>query len=86
MRSSPPALTFPSPSHHLPITCRAFNEAYLPWLNDLAPTRLEAEFATLHSYLHLLGGGAGADGGMAPPAVKGLMAAYVRAIVKKHSR
>lgn len=71
-----------------PPLCRAFNEVYLPWLNELAPTRLEAEFATLHSYLRLGGGDGGADGGggMAPPAVRGLMAAYVRAIVQRNAR
>ena len=72
---------------------RAFNEVYLPWLNELAPTRLEAEFATLHSYLRLLGGagagggdGSGSGAGMAPAAVRGLMAAYIRAILQRAAR
>ncbi|KAL4423940.1 hypothetical protein ABPG75_001241 [Micractinium tetrahymenae] len=56
---------------------RAFNEVYLPWLNDLPRQRLEAEFATLHSYLRLLRGGMGHD------TVRGLMAAYVRAVIAK---
>ncbi len=61
----------------LPARCRAFNEVYLPWLNDLPQQRLEAEFATLHSYLRLLHGGMGWE------AVRGLMAAYVKAIIAK---
>lgn len=60
--------------------CSAFNEVYLPWLNgaDLPAQRLDLEFATLHSYLRLAGGG-----GMGWAAVRGLMAAYIRAIVAK---
>ena len=57
--------------------CRAFNEVYLPWLNDLPPQRLDSEFSTLHSYLGLLGGGMGWE------AVRGLMAAYIRAVVDR---
>lgn len=33
---------------------RAFNEDYLPWLNDLQQSRLETEFCTLHGYLRLV--------------------------------
>ncbi|EFN52298.1 hypothetical protein CHLNCDRAFT_139056 [Chlorella variabilis] len=56
---------------------RAFNEVYLPFLADLPPHRLDSEFATLLSYLRLLGGGMGWE------AVRGQMSAYVRAVVAK---
>ena len=56
--------------------CRAFNEAYLPWLNDLPPPRLETEFFTLRGYLTLVGDvGAGA--------AEGMMRAYLRSILAK---
>ncbi|KAL4434845.1 hypothetical protein ABPG77_005372 [Micractinium sp. CCAP 211/92] len=58
---------------------RSFNEVYLPWLNDLSRQRLEAEFTTLRSYLGLL------RGGMAHETVRGLMAAYVRAVIVRAS-
>lgn len=50
---------------------------YLPFLADLPPHRLDSEFATLLSYLRLLGGGMGWE------AVRGQMSAYVRAVVAK---
>jgi len=65
------------PSHTF---CRDFNEVYLPWLNDLPRQRLEAEFTTLHSYLQLL------DGGMGSEAVRGLIRAYLRAIIARAKR
>lgn len=70
-RSDGPPTPPPSPRR------RAFNEVYLPWLNDLPRQRLETEFTTLRSYLQLL------KGGMASETVRGLMAAYVRAIIAK---
>lgn len=73
---APPHPTPPSSPHPR----RAFNEVYLPWLNELPPPRLEAEFSTLHSYLRLL------EGGMGSEVVRGLMGAYVRAIVQKAAR
>ena len=77
-----PQLTCPRPLRPpaLPPPRSAFNEVYLPWLNcaELPAQRLDLEFATLHSYLRLAGGG-----GMGWAAVRGLMAAYVRAVVAK---
>ncbi len=63
-----------------PCPGRSFNEVYLPWLNDheLPAQRLEVEFATLHAYLRLAGGG-----GMGWGTVRGLMAAYVKAVMAK---
>lgn len=71
-----PATCHVSPSSLLYV-CRSFGEIYLPWLNDLARHRLEAEFTTLRSYLQLL------KGGMASETVRGLMLAYVRAVISK---
>ena len=55
---------------------RGFGERYLPWLNDLAPQRLDNEFSTLHAYLRLLDD-------MPWQAVQGLMQAYLRAILDR---
>lgn len=69
----------PPPRSPAPLSPRSFNEVYLPWLNDLPRQRLEAEFSTLHAYLRLL------RGGMTHETVRGLMAAYVRAVIAKAS-
>lgn len=74
----------PTPSHyHLPTpprpgpaSRRAFNEDYLPWLNELPAHRLEQEFNTLQQYLQLLGD-------MPWQAVQGLMRAYLKAILAR---
>ena len=58
---------------------RAFGEVYLPWLNDLPPWRLGAEFATMHGYLRLL------RGGLEGEAVRGLIGAYLRSILARAS-
>lgn len=52
-----------------------FHSRYMPWLNDLGLERLEQEFHTLHNYLAL------AEEGEDPPAVREMIAAYVRAVV-----
>lgn len=76
--ASPPSVL--SPLHALLRPCRAFNEVYLPALNDLPAQRLENEFATLRAYLGLL------RAGMAPEAARANMVAYVRAVVAKAAR
>lgn len=65
---------------HARCPCRSFNEVYLPWLNDheLPAQRLDLEFATLLSYLRLAGGS-----GMGWGTVRGLMAAYIKAVMAK---
>jgi hypothetical protein len=53
----------------------AFAAAYLPWLNDLPPHRLDAEFATLRAF-------AGAAGGAAPGALRAARA-YLAAVLRR---
>lgn len=56
---------------------RAFNEEYLPWLNDIPGQRLYMEFSTLHGYLKMLGDD------MSPRDVAGMMKGYVRAVLRR---
>ncbi|KAL6769501.1 hypothetical protein ACKKBG_A31275 [Auxenochlorella protothecoides x Auxenochlorella symbiontica] len=55
----------------------AFNQHYMPWLNDLGLERLDHEFHTLANYLALAR--AGAEVGE----VHGMIRAYVQAVVSK---
>lgn len=57
--------------------CRAFNEYYLPWLNEAGWQRIETEFATLHSYMKML------HANMDPLTVQSQMRGYVKGVISR---